>query len=196
MRVLVVYAHPVETSFNAALHRKVVDALTRAGHQVDDLDLYAEDFDPRLTRAERLVYHDTSRNLDTIAPYVERLRAAEAIVFVFPVWSYGVPAILKGWMDRLLKPGVGFELTPQGGLTRILTNIRAVAAVTSYGQPWWMVRLVIGDLPRAQIIGYFRRFCPNCRTARYLALYHMNRATPERCARFLARVEQAMAQLR
>lgn len=192
MRVLVIYAHPVETSFNAALHRTVIDALTRAGHQVDDLDLYAENFDPRLTREERLLYHDTKRNFDTVAPYVERLRAAEAVVFVFPVWSYGVPAILKGWMDRLLKPGVGFTLNADGTLTRILTNIRAVAAVTSYGQPWWMVRLAIGDLPRAQVMGYFRRFCPNCRTARYLALYHMNRATPERCKRFLARVARTL----
>jgi putative NADPH-quinone reductase len=192
MRVLVVFAHPVESSFNATLHRTVVDALTRAGHQVDDLDLYAEGFNPCLTREERLVYHDTTRNLDTVAPYVERLRAAEAVVFVFPVWSYGVPAILKGWMDRLLKPGVGFTLNADGTLTRILTSIRAVAAVTSYGQPWWMVRLAIGDLPRAQIMGYFRRFCPNCRTRRYHALYHMNRATPERCRRFLARVEQSM----
>ena len=54
MRVLVLYAHPVETSFNAALHRLIVERLTAAGHSVDDCDLYAEDFDPRLTRAERL----------------------------------------------------------------------------------------------------------------------------------------------
>ena len=58
MNILVLYAHPVETSFNAGLHRTIVERLTAAGHAVDDCDLYAEDFDPRLTRAERLGYHN------------------------------------------------------------------------------------------------------------------------------------------
>ncbi|TIV74155.1 MAG: flavodoxin family protein, partial [Mesorhizobium sp.] len=57
MNILVLYAHPVETSFNAGLHRTIVERLTAAGHMIDDCDLYAEDFDPRLTRAERLGYH-------------------------------------------------------------------------------------------------------------------------------------------
>jgi len=102
MRVMVIYAHPVETSFNAALHAATVTALTRAGHEVDDLDLYAEGFQPVLTRAERLTYHDESANQEGVKPYVERLKRAEAVVFVFPTWSYGVPAILKGFFDRVL----------------------------------------------------------------------------------------------
>src|SRR4029079_6105591 len=58
MRVLLLYAHPVETSFNAALHDGILTALKGAGHIVDDCDLYAENFDPRLTREERLGYHE------------------------------------------------------------------------------------------------------------------------------------------
>ena len=67
MNVLVLYAHPVETSFNAALHRLIVERLTADGHAVDDCDLYAEDFDPRLTRAERLAYHDPRSQDDPVA---------------------------------------------------------------------------------------------------------------------------------
>ena len=62
MNVLVLYAHPVESSFNAALHRLIVERLTGAGHAVDDCDLYAENFDPRLTREERLTYHEIGPN--------------------------------------------------------------------------------------------------------------------------------------
>ncbi len=84
MNVLVLYAHPVETSFNAALHRPIVERLTAAGHEVDDCDLYAEDFDPRLTRDERLGYHDQRGATPTpCAPYVERLlrgRGAGAVL--------------------------------------------------------------------------------------------------------------------
>src|SRR5271165_4568939 len=86
VRVLVLYCHPVETSFHAALHRRAVAALTAAGHSVDDCDLYAEGFDPVLSRAERLHYHDTSVNRAQVEPYVRRLLAAEALVLCHPVW--------------------------------------------------------------------------------------------------------------
>ena len=64
MKILVLYAHPVETSFNAGLHRMIVERLTAAGHDVDDCDLYAEDFDPRLMRHERLCLLYTSDAAD------------------------------------------------------------------------------------------------------------------------------------
>ena len=78
MRTLVVFAHPVETSFAAAAHKTVVENLKAGGHEVDDCDLYAEDFDPRLTREERLGYHDIGPNIESVRRHVERLRAAEA----------------------------------------------------------------------------------------------------------------------
>ena len=62
MRVLVIYCHPVESSFNAALHTQVVRSLKLAGHEVDDCDLYAEDFNPVLSREERLGYHEVPAN--------------------------------------------------------------------------------------------------------------------------------------
>ncbi len=72
MRVLVLYAHPVETSFNAALHAAVVETLRSSGHNVDDCDLYAENFDPRLTREERIGYHEVGPNIEPVRGYVER----------------------------------------------------------------------------------------------------------------------------
>ena len=92
MRVLVLFAHPVETSFSAALHRATVEALRAGGHTVDDCDLNAEGFNPVLTRQERVDYHDTSINRAHASVYVDRLLAAEALVLVFPVWNYGYPA--------------------------------------------------------------------------------------------------------
>jgi putative NADPH-quinone reductase len=76
MRVLVVFAHPVETSFQAALHRTVVASLEKAGHEVDDCDLYAEAFNPVLSREERLHYHDIPANRVNVEPYVQRLLAS------------------------------------------------------------------------------------------------------------------------
>ena len=101
MRVLVLYAHPVETSYNAALHQATVAALKAAGHEVDDCDLYAEKFDPVMSRQERIDYHDEAINTLPVQGYVDRLRATEALVLCTPVWNYNYPAILKGFIDRV-----------------------------------------------------------------------------------------------
>ncbi len=191
MRILVIFAHPVETSFHAALHRTIVDALTRAGHEVDDCDLYAEGFDPVLGRDERLAYHDTTINQRRVAPYVARLMAAQAIVFDYPVWSYGMPAILKGFLDRLIIPGIAFTIR-DGTLSRTLTHIRKLAVVTSYGQSRWMAWFN-GDTPRKTATRYLRAVFTPGRPVTYLAHYDMNRSTPETRAAFLKRVERAMA---
>ncbi len=192
MRVLVIYAHPVETSFNAAAHKIVVETLTRAGHEVDDCDLYAEGFNPVLSREERLAYHDISRNTAPVADYVARLRRAEGVVFVFPTWSFGPPAILKGFFDRVMMPGVSFEITPDKWTRPLLGHIRRVAAVVTYGRPWWQVRFGIGDLPRAQIMRHFRWTCSRSAKFSYLALYHMNQASDLERQAFLDRVAWTM----
>ena len=85
MRVLVLYAHPNPESFGAALHRAVVETLLRAGHEVDDCDLYAERFDPVLSCEERVNYLSIPDNCRGVEAYVERLRRAEALVLVFCV---------------------------------------------------------------------------------------------------------------
>ena len=73
MRVLVLFAHPVETSFGAGLHATVVETLRACGHEVDDCDLNAERFDPVMTRQDRVDYYDVPRNRGRVGPYVDRL---------------------------------------------------------------------------------------------------------------------------
>src|SRR5262245_29761768 len=97
VRVLYVYCHPLEDSFRAAIRREALDGLAQAGHAVDLLDLYAEGFDPVLTAERRRDYHDAARNRANNQAHVDRLMAAEALVVQFPTWSFGPPAMPKGW---------------------------------------------------------------------------------------------------
>ena len=133
MRVLVLFAHPLETSFGAALHAKAVETLSARGHDVDDCDLNAEGFDPVMTREDRLAYYDLAANRRRVAPYVDRLLAAEALVFSFPVWNMGFPAILKGFVDKVFLPGVSFDLSENGDYVPRLFNIRRIGVVCTYG---------------------------------------------------------------
>lgn len=193
MRVLVLFAHPVETSFNAALHATVVERLEAAGHDVDDCDLYREDFEPRLSRAERLAYHDTAHNAADVRAHVDRLMRAEALVLCYPVWNFGFPAILKGYVDRVFLPGVSFTLE-DGAVKPALTHIAKLCAVTTYGATRWRATLA-GDPPRRLVTRVLRAVTGSGTDCRYHALYDMNRAEAGRRKRFLARVAAAMERL-
>lgn len=124
MRALVVYAHPEPTSFTAALKDTAVATLRGAGHHVEVSDLYAEGFNPVAGRhdfttvadADRFHYQAEQAEAARQDGFAEDLRreqrrvcAADAFVFVFPIWWGGVPAILKGWFDRVLAYGFAYQ---------------------------------------------------------------------------------------
>lgn len=191
-RALVLYAHPCEESFGGALHGRVVESLAGRGWEVDDCDLNAEGFQPVLTAEERRGYHEVGPNLAPVSEYVDRLRAADALVMVFPVWNFGYPAILKGFLDRVFLPGVSFRLE-DGRVRPNLTHIRKLAAVTTYGGTRLRAMLV-GDPPRKCVTRAVWHVCRPEKT-RYLALYDMNRADDARRGAYLDRVGREMAAL-
>lgn len=193
MRVLVVYCHPVESSFNAAVHKQVVDALRAAGHEVDDCDLYAEDFSPVLTREERMGYHNLATNTVPVQSYVDRLMAAEALVIVTPIWNFGWPAMLKGYFDRVFLPGISFKLV-DGVVRPNLQHLRRLTVVCTYGGSRWRA-MALRDPPRRVAHGWLRALVHPLAKLRYLALYDMNRATDVQRAAFLAKLGREMSAL-
>lgn len=188
-RALVVFAHPVPESFSAALHETVVQTLTARGWEVDDCDLNAEGFNPVLSCEERRGYHEVGPNTAPVQSYVDRLMAAEALIFVFPVWNFGYPAILKGFFDRVFLPGVSFRLE-DGKVKPNLTHIQKLAAVTTYGGT--RLRAIgAGDPPR-HVVKRAVWHVTRPGRLKYLALYDMNRASDAKRAAFLARVRREM----
>jgi NAD(P)H dehydrogenase (quinone) len=190
MRILIVYAHPSPSSFVGALYRRVVEIANERGHQVDELDLYAEKFDPVMSRGAYDCYLDRSANRQEVAPYVERLLAAEALVMVYPVWHDGLPAILKGFVDRVFLLGVVFEIDEQGVFYPRLQNIRRLAAVATYGASRNRTAHV-GDLPRRFFMRNLGALVAPGAPLQYIADYGMDGATQAQRARFVARVVRA-----
>ena len=192
MRVLYVYCHPLADSFHAAIRKEALAGLAEAGHEVDLLDLYAEDFNPVLTAERRRDYHDPVRNRANNQLYVDRLMGADALIVQFPTWSFGPPAMLKGWFDRMFGPGIAMDLTEPGHAKPILLHIERITGISTYGRPRWQA-IGMADPPRKIIKRYLPWFTGGRAKVRYYALYHMNTATLARRERFLAKVRQKMA---
>lgn len=188
-KAMVVFAHPVPESFCASLHTCVVDTLSAKGWQVDDCDLNAEDFQPVMTREERRSYHNEAINQNPVQAYVDRIQAADALLFIFPVWNFGYPAILKGFFDRVFLPGVSFKLE-DGQVQPALTNIKKCAAITTYGGSHWRAFLA-GDPPR-KLMKRSLRYVMGGAPMDYCALYDMNRASHDKRQLFLTNVKKKM----
>ncbi|ACP27358.1 NAD(P)H dehydrogenase [Sinorhizobium fredii NGR234] len=140
MRILMVLAHPLEDSFAASVAKAAKHALEGRGHTVDLLDLYRERFDPRLSAAERGSFFAERYDASEVTGWIERLRAAEGLVLVFPQWWFNFPAILKGFFDRVFAPGVAFEHDQAGGrIIPRLSNIKLFWALTTTGSPCCMI---------------------------------------------------------
>lgn len=190
MRVLVLHSHPVEESYGAALYRQTLESLAAAGHEVDGCDLYAEKFDPVLSRHDRLIYHDYPENTGLLKPYVERLRRAEGLVIVTPVWNFGFPAMLKGYFDRVWLPGVSFELV-NGKVQSRLRHIQKLGAVLTYGATPFRA-FVAGNPPKKIVKRVLRAQINPLRPVTFLAHYDMNNCTPETRAQFMDKVKTSM----
>ncbi|MFV0408531.1 MAG: NAD(P)H-dependent oxidoreductase [Paracoccus sp. (in: a-proteobacteria)] len=146
MRALLVTAHPLADSLNRHLADQAEAAARAAGHQTQRLDLYGADFDPRLSAEERISYYGAaSWSPDqAMERQIEQLIQAELLIVVFPTWWFGFPAILKGWLDRLWRPGIAFDHAADlGRITPRLTGLRHVVAITSLGSPRWIDRLIL-----------------------------------------------------
>ena len=166
--------------------------LRARGHDVDDCDLNAENFDPVMSRQDRLDYFDVAINRRRVSPYVDRLLAAEALLFSFPVWNMGLPAILKGFVDKVFLPGVSFVLSEKGDYTTTLHNVKRLGVVCTYGGTRLQTFLQ-GDPPRRFMTRSMRLLCAPGTKCDYLALHDMDHATPERRRKFLDTVEKRLS---
>jgi NAD(P)H dehydrogenase (quinone) len=191
MRVLYIYCHPLPESFHAAIRARALQVLSDAGHDVDLLDLYAEEFDPVLSEEARRHYHDPSRNRNGLEGYVARLTSVEALVVQFPTWCFGPPAMLKGFFDRMIMPGVAFDICDPTRVAPTLRNIRRIIGIVTYGRPRYMA-FWMSDPPRKIVTRYLRWFTGGKARTDYYALYHMNVATAVQRQAFMNKVDRGM----
>ncbi len=195
MRAVVVLTHPREQSFTRAACNAAVRGLERAGHEVTFFDLYAMGFQPAMTNAEIVAYHSDEPILDPlVAQSAAALRAAQILVFVYPTWWSGLPAMLKGWLEKTMVPGVGFVFNKNHRVRPGLTHVRRIVGISTYGSPRTYVKAV-NDNGRRTLMRALRLQTGLRLRSTWLPFYAIDTSTAEQRADFLARVESRMASL-
>lgn len=195
MRALVVLAHPRPDSFGRAVCDAAVRGLLAGGHDIEVLDLHADAFGPVMTAEERRAYHSGAPILDPLVQrYADAVGRAEALVFVYPTWWSGLPAVLKGWLEKVMVEGVAFRFDAEHRVRPALGHVRRVVGISTYGSPRSYVGLVNDNGRR--ILTRALRLSTGWRTrTAWLALYAIDTSTPEQRRAFLERVEDRMSRL-
>jgi NAD(P)H dehydrogenase (quinone) len=170
--------------------------LQAAGAEVRLHDLYAEGFQPVLSPAEWQGYLDCPQNCASVDARVADLRWCDTLIFVYPTWWYGLPAILKGWLDRVMLPDVAF-LMPDGVNRTIrpgLQHIGRMGVFTTCGASRWLTWFVGAPGKRTLMRGVGLLLKPRKRSV-FAAHYLMDSSTPESRHRHLERVAAKMDRL-
>lgn len=173
---LVVYAHPVPGSYTSAIRDRVCSALGTSGCTLDLLDLYAEGFDPCITASELA---GEIRADPAIDDQLRRISAADTLIFVHPTWWGGQPAIVKGWLDRVL-------CQPEARTS--FRHIRKLVVVSPHGSG--KIRNAAQGVPGKRITFRLLRLrCHPAARSAFIGFYGNDTAAASDRTEFLDRVE-------
>ena len=179
MNLVLVACHPLATSFTAAIAERAAATLRTAGHDVRVHDLYADGFVPEVTAAELAGAPSTD---PMVLRYQADVRWCTAIVFVHPTWWSSQPAMLTGWLDRVV-----------AGRPR-LRNVRRLVVITTHGSPK-RVNMIQGEGGKRAIRRTLRARCHRLCRSTWVALYGIDRASAAQRAAHVARAEARLRRL-
>ena len=192
MHVTVVHAHPSPSSFSHGLLDVTREALSR--HDLDLCDLYADDFNPVMTAsAHREYLGDRPIQDPLVQHYADCVVRADALVFVYPTWHSGVPAMMKGWFEKVLVNGVAFGFDDKDRIRPRMGHIKRIAGVTTYGSSRLAVALSTDGGRRT--VQRALRVSTGLRTkSTWLGLYGMDSTTDAQRTVFVDRVRREFEQ--
>ncbi|MCI4128476.1 NAD(P)H-dependent oxidoreductase [Bacillus haynesii] len=189
MQTAVIYAHPNPNSFNGAILHQVIRALEDGKHSYDVIDLYKDRFDPVLLFDEKKRRSDMKRDPET-AEYRRIVKNADHLIFIYPLWWGGMPAIMKGFIDRVFAAGEAY--TYQGKLPKGLLKARTATVYYTADAPSWYLRFWRRDADWVTVKDVMLRFC-GVRRVRRLLFAGVKDSTEEKRTQWLDRVYRSIA---
>lgn len=158
MKTLIVYNHPYEGSFCHAILEKTVEGALLKG-EVDIIDLDSDKFNPVMSQEDLLGFIKHKIVDEKAQDYAERIREADNLVLIFPIWWELMPAMMKGFIDKVVFPGAFYEYTKSGyGMKTLVPNLKKVTVITTMNTPKLIYRLIYGNaLKNALVKGTFKK---------------------------------------
>jgi NAD(P)H dehydrogenase (quinone) len=195
MRVVIVFNHPFEGSYCNAILQSVLKGLTRASHEVDVLHLDKDGFNPVMTASD-LIGFITGAPVDPIVRnYSQRITLADHLVVIFPIWWELMPALTKGFIDKVIYPGVAYDYDKSGRWPRMVKRwhkLQGITIITTMNTPSIFYRLIFGNaIKKALFTGTFWKL--GYRNRKWIKFSMVKFVSQEKRIRWLHRLEERFA---
>lgn len=191
MNVVIIFNHPYEGSYCNAILDSVIRGLLQANHEVDVINLDKEGFNPVMTSQDLKAFRDKKPVDPKVIEYKNRLEQADHLVFIFPIWWELMPALMKGFIDKVIFPGVAYDYV-NGSNTRmkpLLTNIKGVTVITTMNTPGILYRVIFGNaIQKALIRGTFWKL--GYKNRKWLNLNMVKQVSVEKRKLWLTKIEK------
>lgn len=195
MRTVIVFNHPNEGSYCNAILQSVTKGLQKANREIDVMHLDNDGFNPAMSKADLKAFVDHQPIDPQVIDYNERLKEANHLIFIFPIWWDIMPATTKGFIDRVLFPGVVYNHHPRGfGLIPLLTNLKSITIITTMNKPGIMYSLLIGNLIRKVMIrSVFNTM--GYKNLHWISFTSVKQVSQERRVKWLSNLENKFSKL-
>ncbi|HIH37750.1 NAD(P)H-dependent oxidoreductase [Candidatus Woesearchaeota archaeon] len=197
MKFLIIYAHPNPKSLNAEIKREVERTLAKKGGEVKILDLYKEAFNAELPLKELYTIgnHDTS---EVIKKHQQLILWSDWLIFIYPTWWYNMPAILKGWCDRVFTSHFAYKFTPKkipyfGNIPLGLLKGKKALIINTYSSPF-LAEQIYGGAGHKVLGKNILRFC-GISPVKHLGFYRLAVVDAERIGKILEKVRKTVESL-
>ena len=193
MNILIVFNHPYEGSYCNAILDSVTRGLEKANHQIDIINLDKEGFNPVMSSQDLKAFSDKQPIDPKVIEYKQRLEKADHVLFIFPIWWELMPALMKGFIDKVIFPGVAYDYV-NGSNTRmkpLLTNIKGVTVITTMNTPRILYRLVFGNaIQKSFMRGTFWKL--GYKNRKWISLNMVKKASAEKRTMWLNKIEKTI----
>ncbi|MBO9703494.1 MAG: NAD(P)H-dependent oxidoreductase [Sporocytophaga sp.] len=193
MRTAIVFNHPYEKSYCNAILEAVSNGLKKGQHEVDLMHLDNDGFNPVMSKADLKAFVEHKPIDPLVIDYNKRLEKADHLIFIFPIWWDLMPAMTKGFIDRVLCPGVVYDHHPRGfGLVPLLKDLKSVTIITTMNKPKIMYSLLIGNLiKKAMLRSVFKAM--GYKNVNWISLASVKSVSQEKRLKWLLDIERKFA---
>jgi NAD(P)H dehydrogenase (quinone) len=194
MKTVIVFNHPYDGSFCNAILNSVTTRLNKANHQVDVINLDKECFNPVMTAQDLKAFVDRKPVDPKVIEYKERLDNADHVVFIFPIWWELMPAMTKGFIDKVIFSGVAYDYKPNGFMQKKFKSVKSVMLITTMNTPSLIYRFVFGNaIKKAFFTGTFWKM--GYRNRRWISFNMVKMVSDNKRKKWLVNLEARFANL-
>jgi putative NADPH-quinone reductase len=194
MKVVIVFNHPYEKSYCNAILKAVISGLRKSNYEVDIIHLDKENFNPVMTADDLKGFVNRSPIDPKVIEYKKRLEGASHLIFIFPIWWELMPAMTKGFIDKVIFPGVAYDYKPNGFMKKKFTNVQSITLITTMNTHSFFYRLIFGNaIKKAFFTGTFWKM--GYKNRKWISLNMVKMVSEQKRKKWLVKIEQRFANL-